>query len=328
MCSCPCSVASDESLDFKPEESPQALTFQAPAAYSRLDLCLSQVYPDFSRSRWQQLIEQGYIKVNGIVTNLKKIAIKIGDLIEADLPPPQASVLVPETIPLDILFEDDQLIVLNKPVGLVVHPGPGHYAGTLVHALLAHCPDLPGIGGEQRPGIVHRLDKDTSGVMMVAKTEFALHQLQAQIKARTAKRDYLGLVQGVPPGINGTINAPIGRHPVERKKMAVTEPGLGREAITHWSIQERLGHYTLVHFQLETGRTHQIRVHAANSGWPIVGDPVYGTRQKVAGKVLAGQQLHGWQLSLVHPITQARLRFTAPLPSPMEQLLQALRRRQ
>lgn len=301
------------------------ITVQASAAAARLDQFLAQAHPETSRSRWQQLIEQGHIKVNGVVTSLKKSAIKVGDVVEAELPAPQACELVPEAIPLDVLYEDEHIILINKPAGLVVHPAPGHDSGTLVHALLAHCLDLPGIGGQQRPGIVHRLDKDTSGVMMVAKTEFALQDLQAQIKARTAKREYLGLVQGVPVTPTGIINAPIGRHSTHRKKMAVTEPGLGRNAITHWLIQERLGHYTLVLFQLETGRTHQIRVHAAYSGWPIVGDPVYGTTGKVAGRSLTGQLLHAYQLSLNHPMTHEQLIITAPLPPTFVQVLQALR---
>lgn len=302
------------------------ITFQASAAASRLDQFLAQTHPETSRSRWQKLIEQGHVKVNGVVINLKKIPIQVGDVIEAELPPPQACELVPEAIPLDVLYEDEQIILINKPAGLVVHPAPGHYSGTLVHALLAHCPDLPGIGGEQRPGIVHRLDKDTSGVIMVAKTEVALNHLQAQIKARTAKREYLGLVQGVPATPTGMIEAPIGRHPSHRKKMAVTAPGLGRLAITHWSVQERFGHYTLVLFQLDTGRTHQIRVHAAHLGWPIVGDPVYGSSRKVAGRSLSGQLLHAYKLTLNHPITNEKLTVTAPLPPTFAQLLQALRR--
>ncbi|AFY60030.1 RluA family pseudouridine synthase [Synechococcus sp. PCC 6312] len=308
------------------DELPHILTFQAPAAFSRLDQCLRQAQPEISRSRWQQLIEQGQVQVNGVTTYLKKLPIKVGDVIEAELPKPQACELVPEAIPLDVLYEDDQIILINKPVGLVVHPAPGHDSGTLVHALLAHCPDLPGIGGQLRPGIVHRLDKDTSGVMMVAKTESALQHLQAQIKARTARREYLGLVQGVPPTPIGTINAPIGRHPTHRKKMAVTELERGRAAITHWSVQERLGHYTLVLFQLDTGRTHQIRVHAAHAGWPIVGDPVYGSTGKVVGRALTGQLLHAYQLTLHHPLTNKQLTLTAPLPPIFAQLLQALRR--
>ncbi len=306
-------------------EQPLTLSFQAQTSHPRLDQFLQQTHPELSRSRWQQLIELGHVQVNGAVVQVKKHNLKPGDWVLVELPPPQASDLLPEAIPLDILYEDDTIILLNKPVGMVVHPAPGHYSGTLVHALLAHCPDLPGIGGEQRPGIVHRLDKDTSGVMMVAKTEFALHHLQAQIQARTAKRDYFGLVRGVPKTQEGIINAPIGRHPTDRKKMAVTEPGLGREAITHWFIQERLGLYTLVLFQLETGRTHQIRVHANFAGWPIVGDPLYGSTRKLVGKVLHGQLLHAWKLSLEHPLTGERLSVTAPLPKFFKQLLQALR---
>jgi 23S rRNA pseudouridine1911/1915/1917 synthase len=225
---------------------------------------------------------------------------------------------------LDILYEDEDLLVLNKPRGLVVHPAPGHASGTLVHALLAHCPHLSGINGELRPGIVHRLDKDTTGALVIAKHDQAHQHLQAQIQAKTARRIYLGVVFGRPAQSQGTISAPIGRHPVDRQKMAVLPPGQGRAAVTHWQVLERLGNYTLMQFELETGRTHQIRVHAAHLHLPIVGDPLY-TRSKTSPVKLSGQALHAWKLSFVHPRTGQPLQFTAPLPEEFERLLRQLR---
>jgi 23S rRNA pseudouridine1911/1915/1917 synthase len=184
---------------------------------------------------------------------------------------------LPQAIPLEILYEDDQLLILNKPVGLVVHPAPGHADGTLVNALLAHCPDLAGIGGVRRPGIVHRLDKDTSGAMAVAKTETALQSLQAQLKTKTARRLYWGIVQGSPKSDSGVINLPIGRHPKDRLKMGIVSPEKGgREAVTHWRVRKTFGDYSWLEFQLQTGRTHQIRVHAKELGHPLAGDLLYG----------------------------------------------------
>ncbi len=230
-------------------------------------------------------------------------------------------------IPLDILYEDDCLIIINKPAGLVVHPAPGHSDDTLVNALLAHCENLSGIGGVQRPGIVHRLDKDTSGAIVVAKTDRAHQHLQGQIQAKTARRDYLGIIYGVPKTESGTIDAPIARHPHDRKKMAIVpvEKG-GRLAVTHWQIKERLGNYTLIHFQLETGRTHQIRLHSAYIGHPIVGDPVYSSGRSL-GVNLPGQALHAWSLTLEHPETGETLQAIAPLPDYFHKLLDVLRRR-
>lgn len=293
----------------------------------RLDRYLSQHITNLSRSRIQQLIEQGKVQVNEQVCTSKKTDVRIGDRIIIQIPDAQISEVEPEEIPLDILYEDEQLLIINKPVGLVVHPAPGHPDGTLVNALLAHCPNLPGIGGVQRPGIVHRLDKDTTGAMMVAKTELALQHLQAQLQAKTARREYLGIVYGVTKTASGTIDLPIGRHPVDRKKMAVVplEKG-GRVAITHWQIKERLGNYTLMLFQLETGRTHQIRVHSFHIGHPIVGDFVYGSGRGI-GVNLPGQALHAWRLRLQHPITNKLIEVTAPPPQTFITLLEVLRRR-
>ncbi|MFM7368348.1 MAG: RluA family pseudouridine synthase, partial [Sphaerospermopsis kisseleviana] len=249
------------------------------------------------------------------------------DRICLEIPAVQPLELVAEDIPLDILYEDEQLLILNKPAGLVVHPAPGHADGTLVNALLAHCPNLPGIGGVQRPGIVHRLDKDTTGAIAIAKTDIAYQHIQAQLQAKTARREYLGVVYGAPKTESGTVDLPIGRHPQDRKKMDIVpiEEG-GRSAITHWQVKERLGNYTLIHFQLETGRTHQIRVHSAKIGHPIVGDPVYGSGRSI-GVNLPGQALHAWRLKLQHPISGDWVEVTAPLPQTFTKLLEVLRRR-
>jgi len=293
----------------------------------RIDRYLAQQLPDLSRSRIQQLIEQGNVQVNGTVCTSKKTTVQSGDQISLTIPEAKPLDLQPEAIPLDILYEDDTLIIVNKPAGLVVHPAAGHENGTLVNALLAHCQNLAGIGGVQRPGIVHRLDKDTTGAIVIAKTDFAHQHLQAQLKAKTARREYLGVVYGSPSATSGTIDQPIGRHLIDRKKMAVVpvEKG-GRLAVTHWQLQERLGNYTLMHFQLETGRTHQIRVHSAYIGHPIVGDPLYSSGRNL-GVNLTGQVLHAWRLQLLHPVTEELIEVTAPLPKTFSTLLDVLRRR-
>jgi len=293
----------------------------------RLDRWLSENLETLSRSRIQDLISQGHVTVNQQICTSKKLTLKTGDSIEVKIPPNVPLKLEAVDIPLDILYEDEHLIIINKPAGLVVHPSAGHSNDTLVNALLAHCQTLAGIGGVERPGIVHRLDKDTTGAIVVAKTDFALQHLQQQIKAKTAQRQYLGVVYGSPKTEFGTIEQPIGRHSVDRKKMAVVpvEKG-GRNAITHWKIQERLGNYTLVLFTLETGRTHQIRVHSNFIGHPIVGDLEYSNRRSI-GVNLSGQALHAWKLKLQHPVTEAWIEAIAPLPEEMNTLLKVLRRR-
>ncbi|WP_457391309.1 RluA family pseudouridine synthase [Thermostichus sp. OS-CIW-24] len=290
----------------------------------RLDRGLAEQLPDLSRSRLQQLIRQGQVWLNGQPCLDKDRPLQAGDQLEVRIPPATPTSLQPEPIPLDILYEDEDLLVINKPRGLVVHPAPGHASGTLVHALLAHCSHLSGINGELRPGIVHRLDKDTTGALVIAKHDQAHQHLQAQIQAKTARRIYLGVVFGRPAQSQGTISAPIGRHPVDRQKMAVLPPGQGRAAVTHWQVLERLGNYTLMQFELETGRTHQIRVHAAHLHLPIVGDPLY-TQSKTSPVKLSGQALHAWKLSFVHPRTGQPLQVTAPLPEEFERLLRQLR---
>jgi len=296
---------------------------------TRIDAWLSQALPDLSRSRIQNLISQGQVKVNDQICLSKKVNLKQGDRIELNIPLPKPlDVSANSDISLDVLYEDEQFLILNKPVGLVVHPAPGHSDDTLVNALLAHCENLSGIGGIQRPGIVHRLDKDTSGAIAIAKTDLAYQSLQSQIQAKTAQREYLGIVYGHPKTDQGKIDFPIGRHPVDRKKMAILpiERG-GRNAVTYWQIEERLGNYSLILFRLETGRTHQIRVHSAKIGHPIVGDPLYSSGKNI-GVNLTGQALHAWRLTLKHPVTGEIIRAIAPIPGEFETLLNILRNRQ
>lgn len=292
----------------------------------RLDIWLSSQIPDLSRSRVQTLISQGNVKVNDETCTSKKVSVKTGDRIHLTLPETQPTSLQPQAIPLDILYEDDSLIIINKPAGLVVHPAAGHPDGTLVNALLAHCP-LSAIGGVQRPGIVHRLDKDTTGAIAIAKTDIAHQHIQAQLKTKTARREYLGIVYGIPNAEVGTIDLPIGRHPTDRRKMGIVpvEKG-GRDAITHWQIKERIGNYSLIHYQLETGRTHQIRVHTAEIKHPIIGDPMYSSNRSI-GVNLTGQALHAWRLQLEHPISGELIEAIAPLPDQFNTLLRILRLR-
>ncbi len=249
----------------------------------------------------------------------------VNDSLCVTIPEPEKLNLTPENIPLDVLYEDEHLIIVNKPVGMVVHPAPGHYTGTLVHALLYHCDRLAGIGGVERPGIVHRIDKDTTGVIVVAKSDRAHQHLQAQIKAKTARREYWGLIYGSFPSETGKIDLPIGRHPKDRKKMAVVTKG-GREAVTYWQTLERLGNYSLMQFLLETGRTHQIRVHCAHQGHSLLGDTVYSSNRSLKVN-LSGQALHARQLSLIHPISEKPITAIAPLPNEFTTLLQVLRNR-
>ncbi len=266
--------------------------------------------------------------VNGQPCPTKKTTLQAGDWVQVKLPETRPLELVPEAMPLDILYEDAYLLILNKPADRVVHPAPGHTSGTLVNGILAYCGDtLAGIGGVQRPGIVHRLDKDTTGAIMIAKTDLAHQRLQAQLKDKTAGREYLAIVYGSPSTEAGTVDLPIGRHPVDRKKQAILpEDKGGRAAVTHWQVQERLGNYSLLQFRLETGRTHQIRVHSAHIGHPIVGDPLYGSGRSV-GVNLPGQALHAWKLRLQHPVSGQLIEAIAPLPPTFIKLLAVLRRR-
>ncbi|MBE9223406.1 RluA family pseudouridine synthase [Cyanobacterium stanieri LEGE 03274] len=309
------------------ENNPQFRDFVVDTGKVRIDVWLAESLADLSRSRVQRLIEDGQVYVNDRICTQKKQVLRDGDKIHVHIPPAVPSHIEAQDIPLDILYEDEFLIIINKPANFVVHPAPGHSQGTLVNALLAHCPDLKGIGGVERPGIVHRLDKDTTGAIVVAKTEPVLHDLQAQIKAKTARREYLAVVYGSTHQDSGTIDLPIGRHPTQRKKMAVVslEDG-GKRAITHWQVKERLGNYSWLHFRLETGRTHQIRVHSTHMGHPIIGDQLYGSGHSV-GVNLTGQALHAFCLTLVHPIFKEEIRAIAPIPPEMEKLVKVLKNR-
>jgi len=287
----------------------------------RLDAYLSRHLP-LSRSRIQTLIRTGRVRVEGQPARPSH-PVRPGETIEVHLPPPEPTALVPEPIPIRLVYEDEDVSVVDKPAGIAVHPGAGRTRGTLVNALLARLTQLSGIGGELRPGIVHRLDKDTSGLLVVAKTDAAHAALAAQIARRTVRRTYLALLRGEVPWEERTVEAPIGRHPVRRKQMAVIPSG--RPAVTHFRVIERLPGYTLVACELGTGRTHQIRVHARHIGHPVAGDPVYGR----AGELGLGRQfLHAWQLAFDHPRTGERLMFTSDLPPELEEVLQALRGKQ
>jgi 23S rRNA pseudouridine1911/1915/1917 synthase len=303
----------------------QILELEAEESADRLDRYLAEQLPDLSRSRLQKLIGNGQVVLNGAVCTSKKAAVDLGDWIQVTIPEAAPLQVLAEAIPLDVLYEDDDLIIVNKPAGMVVHPSHGHDSGTLVNAMLAHCTTLPGINGIQRPGIVHRLDKDTTGAIVVAKTEAAFVHLQEQFRVKSARRTYLAVVYGTPKVESGTIDAAIGRHSNDRQKMAVVDETKGRRAITHWQIQERLGAYSLLQFDLETGRTHQIRVHAAHFGFPVVGDPTYAPGRKSAGVNLPGQALHAWKLRLTHPVSGAVVEAIAPLPEPFTKLLTVLR---
>ncbi len=277
-----------------------------------------------SRSQVQDWIRAGLVTLNGnsIKPNAK---VAEGDRLAVAVPEPESAEIVPENIPLEVVYEDSDVIVINKPRGMVVHPAAGHSSGTVVNALLYHCKDLSGINGVMRPGIVHRIDKDTSGLLMAAKNDLAHASLAAQLKEHSVNRRYAAIVYGVIPHDRGSIDAPLGRDPHDRKLFTVTEKG-GKRAVTHFFVTERFEDYTFVELKLETGRTHQIRVHMKYIGHPLVGDPVYGGR---AGRTLgmSGQALHAGVLGFDHPRTGERLEFTAPLPADMEHALNILHTR-
>lgn len=290
----------------------------------RADAALARLAPDLTRSAAQRLLEEGRVLREGRPLR-KNDKLQAGDVLVLHLPEPQPVALEPEDIPLDIVYEDGDLLVINKPKGLVVHPAAGHWSGTLVNALLYHCRDsLSGINGELRPGIVHRIDKDTSGLLIVAKNDFAHQALAAQLQDHTLARTYVCLVVGGVREDSGVIDAPIGRHPTDRKKMAVTEKN-SRHAVTHWRVLERFPGYTLLECRLETGRTHQIRVHMAYRNHPIVGDTVYGRPKPELGQ--DSQCLHARALTFRHPRTDETMTLTCPLPDYFTRLLEALRRR-
>ncbi|MBU2700233.1 23S rRNA pseudouridine1911/1915/1917 synthase [Sporomusaceae bacterium BoRhaA] len=291
----------------------------------RVDVFLTSKLIELTRTHVQKLITAEKVLVNDkkVKANYK---IQADDVIQLSIPEPEQGTVLPENLPLQILYEDDELIVVNKARGMVVHPAPGNVKGTLVNALLYHCTHLSGINGVIRPGIVHRLDKDTTGVMVVAKTDRAHLSLSKQIQERSASREYFALVQGVIGEEQGLIEAPIGRHPVDRKKMAVVFAH-SKPAITRFHVVERFRGYTLVKCKLLTGRTHQIRVHMAYIHHPVVGDPIYGPTHSPFAQLIAGQALHSAKLSLTHPVTQKSLVFEAPMPADMTELLAFIRRR-
>ncbi len=296
----------------------------APAdAGQRLDRWLAGQAGAPSRSALQGLMEAGYVRRNGAPAN-KKDKLAAGDRITLTLPDPQPIEAQPQNIPLDIVYEDDHLLVVNKPKGMVVHPAPGNPDGTLVNALLYHCRgQLSGVGGAIRPGIVHRIDKDTSGLLVVAKDDLTHQGLSEQMAVHAIHRVYHAVVYGNIRQDAGTIEAPIGRDPRDRKRMAVT-PGQGKRACTHWQVLERFGRFTLLACRLETGRTHQIRVHMAHIGHPLAGDPVYGPRSVI--RELQGQCLHAKELGFRHPVTGQELRFDSPLPAYFTTFLERLRK--
>jgi 23S rRNA pseudouridine1911/1915/1917 synthase len=286
---------------------------------ARVDVFLAK-HTDLSRSRLQALIRQGGVLVKGEAVKPSHI-VRAGDAIELEEPPPVEARARPEAIPLDVIFEDNHLIVVNKSRGMVVHPGVGVYSGTLVNALLSYCRDLSGVGGEARPGIVHRLDRYTSGIIIAAKSDLAHASLMHQFASRTVKKEYLALVCGSPALSEGTVDAPVGRHPVHRERMAVIDDG--RSAVTSWQVEEYFGEYSLVRCFPLTGRTHQIRVHLASIGHPVVGDSVYGKKPHPFS--IRGQALHAAVLAFAHPVTGEELRFEAPLPEDMAGILEQLR---
>lgn len=300
------------------------ISLQADETYmdERLDKFLSAMLPDQSRSYLQKIIKDGNVLVNG---EPKKSSYRLedGDEVTADLSELKSPDIEPENIPLDILYEDDSILMVNKPKGMVVHPSAGHYTGTLVNAVLWHCQgQLSGINGVSRPGIVHRIDKDTTGVLVVCKNDAAHNAVAAQLKEHSITRKYRAIVHGVIKEDEGTVDAPIGRHPTERKKMASGVKN-GKRAVTHYRVLERFQGYTYVECQLETGRTHQIRVHMASIHHPLLGDTVYGPAKD--SHHLEGQTLHAMVLGLIHPVTGEYLEVEAPLPEYFENLLKKFR---
>jgi len=300
------------------------LTVGRTAAGARLDRWLAELLPDLSRSRIQHLIAGQHVTVNGAATKASH-RLHGGETIEIDVPPLPPDDLVPEPIALTVLHEDDHVLVIDKPAGMVVHPGAGNATGTLAAAALAHAPAIAGVGGPRRPGIVHRLDKDTSGVLVMAKTRAAYEGLTAQLVERSVTRRYVAVVHGRVGLTAGVVDAPMGRDPSHRQRMAVRPAGKGKRAVTHYRVVERFPHFTYLELRLETGRTHQIRVHMASLGHPVVGDRTYGRshgKQPIASEGLA---LHAVTLAFLHPISQKRLEFTAAFPLRLERLLSQLR---
>jgi len=289
----------------------------------RLDKQILETHPDFSRSRIEGLVKAGFVTVNGAVAEKAGMKVSEDDEIVVEIPPPVPAIPEPEDIPLDVVFEDADMLVVNKQPGMVVHPAPGHFTGTLVNALLHQCPDLSGIGGVARPGIVHRLDQDTSGLIVVAKSQAAMDGLvKAFASHRNIEKTYLAVVHGRPRLDAGRIENLIGRHPVDRKRMAIVEKN-GKQAITNWTLlcqPQPSTSTSCIQCTIETGRTHQIRVHMASLGCPVIGDRVYGkpALDKRLNPVPARQMLHAWKLKLYHPVKNVEISFEAPLPADMQ----------
>ncbi len=299
------------------------LIITADQAGERVDVLLSRSIENLTRSSAARLLEEGAVLLSGKPVK-KNYKTSVGDTLEVTLPEPEPVEAVPQNIPLDVVFEDDDVIVVNKPVGMVVHPAAGHPDGTLVNALLYHCgKSLSGINGSLRPGIVHRIDRDTSGLIIAAKNDLAHQSLADQLQDHSLYREYEAICVGNLKEDSGTINAPIGRHPVDRKKMAIDHKN-GREAITHYTVLGRYPGYTHVQCRLETGRTHQIRVHMASTGHPLLGDIVYGSKKPYSG--LAGQCLHARKLTFVHPRSGERMTVECSLPDWFTQVLTKLGR--
>ena len=292
----------------------------------RLDRFLASALPDLSRTHLQRLIEDGFVAVDNVAVFKTGARLTGGERITVRVPPPAPTDLLAESIPLNVIYEDGDLIVINKPAGMVVHPSAGHARGTLVNAVLGHDPDIEGVGDEARPGIVHRLDKDTSGLIVVAKNDPAHRYLQAEFKNRAARKVYLALVVGRPKTQAGRIEAPIGRDPKNRQRMAVVPESKGREAITEYRVCESFKNYTLIEAEPKTGRTHQIRVHFAFLGCPLAGDVLYATRQSAGMKIegLKRHFLHAHRLTLRLPSGEERM-FESPLPDDLETILRELR---
>lgn len=300
----------------------EAICLTAGRSGERIDKFLSEELDSLSRSYIQKLVKDGEVRVNGnaVKANYK---VNINDSIEVNIPEPEEPDILPENIPLDVLYEDDDVLIVNKPKGMVVHPAPGHYSHTLVNAVLYHCKDqLSGINGVMRPGIVHRIDMDTTGSLLICKNDAAHQILAEELKEHSITRRYHAIVHGNLKVDEGTVDAPIGRHPVDRKKMS-TKSIHGRRAVTHYKVLERFGNYTYIECELETGRTHQIRVHMASIGHPILGDQVYGPAK--CPFRLQGQTLHAKILGFRHPSTGDYMEFDAPLPEYFQKLLRQLR---
>lgn len=288
----------------------------------RLDKYISMLFPEQSRSFFQKIIKDGHVTVND-KPEKANCRLKVEDLVRVEIPDAVETQILPENIPLDVLYEDDDLLVVNKPKGMVVHPSAGHYSGTLVNAIMYHCKDsLSGINGEIRPGIVHRIDMDTTGSLIVCKNDEAHVAVAEQIKVHSVNRIYRGIVYGVVKDDEGIIHAPIGRHPVERKKMAINEKN-GKDAITHYKVLERFDKYSYMEFKLETGRTHQIRVHMASIGHPLLGDTLYSNGK--SPYKLQGQTLHAMVIGFNHPKSGAYIEISAPLPEYFEKILRDVR---